>query len=1803
MQCISSIFDRSTEVHPLIFSLNAKLLTNIINQNPASVSIIYESGVGEAFLRTIRKQRIPKNPAIYASIPIHLRALGLSKSTESRVLKSPCPILATLRLFLQERNPKNAVSTSKNLGKALEELMHHSEKFKVHVVDAVVNVFKDFFSTWSKMPVPMVWLSFLRPLKYLCKIVVSILSSESHAKLFVKTELVPLLFDKIPRFLSKRRHPMFLNASTWQKFPVTVVIQMIGRSPSLLPQLFVLMNKHVEAVLDLPLLIDHKHSNELERLNQNVHNAIEKYQRHADDGERKKELLKVVQMQKSLLKKFLQQKKLHKTFAAGWEKIYSTKHEKYYFFNHISKVSRWDAPPGVCADTINSSTAAVLGWQLHTLGLLVRSKLPRKWKVELARVQASHPEVLLDLIKNMNSLRCRFRQSYAESLLAVDNADISKRATTDSLDADALGTIETSGADTNPEAACVGSIVSLAEPADATNAGVTKRSTALLAPSAPQHVAPHFLPPEDVKAVAGLQSNRTLTRYEEIKLSDQPRLLTKSELLQFLRCSRRFLSLAVRLTSMCAVAVSTKQGGDTDKLMLHVHKILQAVATTLRDSTNAVAKCSFNESITEEVDLVTLRARMYSSLMKDVLAYLYHKLIPNTMFLILLHRNDVLKDLLGHCFGAVQTAVHLRQQALLVKNLLPKFTRLQKVITTACWLAERVTAYQSLHIKSPLTSVLHRSKPLREAFGLQKFDASTCHQFIQNLHARICHIILPIWSCKALPLLLNHNGIRKFINMTQYMLEVSTVDSVQKKKTASSKKLIEKEMKNAREMANAKTQILAMGYTEARIEQAIAAVGRPDVQRIVLWLLNNAFQQTEEREVSDLELAKQMSLETSSPNALAPPSSLPPKLSLGLTPSELAQARTNFTKLRKRLVGDILRACLCYQSASWTHIKDKQSESNVTETPDVKLPAALIKVVAKADSSSQREVIKDEHNCFTSSNESQNSLVFGVTKESRKDLRSFCRCLIELMYLRVFDTDAVIQEVVRQAHKCVAQLSAPPASLPPVTPLYSVLSLLVALLLSKVTSPIAHFPLMLGLARKLTDLLDQFIRMYQKISPVNHPARSGNRSSSKGKKKQSVTTDAGDAIERPDVPVPVGWEDFVEETDENRPNRSRVSNSIKQNQASVRGDEHASANSEKRCTEQGRPWPLWISASIYVIDLVVTLPVVGAQSAECTRHLKQSARQIEICTALLKHKPRKRVYQAIVALLRRLVCRDDLVARFVELNGVQALVAALNNLLFVSDEAVDERAITFTQYILQRSCRTHQLLVGLLKQRIRTETARRLKELENQERKRRSKKRLTLQMFTKLFKFSIQRSPGAFTEAAIAVVKRCPPANTDSNVAASVTYDAMLKHSIELRTAADRDVSPALLHDDSPQPTTLVRLPVAKIPSQKIAHLVVNVIIETLVTQSSISTMLNQDPSMYFLLSILSHLVVTVPSMKAAFLTARPRLLAAMSSHAHPTKRKRESRTPSVPIKSKRRRERSKHKAQDMPASEKISSSTETNLMFAPDAKLAAKSPDLIRYLIRTFLVERDSVEKSDQKVSQAVHRLLGKVCEPVMRDAVPRKAVDQTRVNYLQRQQLRDTRDRALFSIVLSELKMLLDDKAWKLNIRSYCNIVKVIDTIVALPLTKLRRAIRSRTDKLGVAELTKSLVLQAAYKTEMLSALFNVLGTIGRHESDAMVPDFVKLTVRAAEHLTRQAALTAGAATTTLPSRNLEKGATSHSILKRVNHTPGSVTEAMLMENDIEEAIEGERAEEQSEEEEVVLSCFDSLVQLNIAHLCRVL
>ena len=1815
MQCISSIFDRSTEVHPLIFSLNAKFLTNIINQNPASVGIIYESGVGESFLRTIRKQRMPKNPAIYASIPIHLRALGLSKSTESRVLESPCPILETLRLFLQETSPKDAISTSKNLGKALEELMHHSEEFKVHVVDAVVNVFKDFYTIWGKMPVPMVWLTYLRPLKYLCKIVVSILSSESHAQLFVDTELVPLLFDKIPRFLSKRRHPMFLNASTWQKFPVTAVIQMIGRSPLLLPQLFVLMNKHVEAVLDLPLLIDHKHSDVLEKLNQNVHDAIEKHEQNADDGEKKQELLKIVQMRKSALKTFLQQKKLHKTFAAGWEKIYSTKHEKYYFFNHISKVSQWDAPPGVCADTINSSTAAVLGWQLHTLGLLVRSKLPRRWKVELARVQARHPEVSLDLIKNMNSLRSRFRQSYAESLLAVENTDSRNGASTGSLDADALGTIEAAVMDTNSEAAYAGSIESSSELKTVRNAKVAKRSTAALAPSVPQHVAPHFLPPEDEEAVAGLQSNRTLTRYEEMKLSDQPRLLTKTELLQFLRSSRRFLSLAVRLTSACAIAVSTKRGGDAENPMAYVHQILKAIATTVRDSTTAVAKCSFNKSITQEVDLVTLRARMYSSLMKDVLAYLYHKMCPNTMFLILLHQNDVLKDLLGRCFGTVKTLVRLRQQSLLVKSLVPNFSRLQKVVSTACCLAERVTAYQNLHIESPLTFVLHRSKPLRDAFGLQKFDASTCHQFIQKLHANICHVILPIWSYKALPLLLNHNGMRKFINMTQYILEVSTIDAVPKKEIASDKKSVEKttqEMENTREMANVKTQILAMGYTEARIEQAIAAVGRPDVQRIVLWLLNNVFQQIEDTEVSDLELAKQMSLEISSSNASASPSSLPPKLSLGLTPSELKQAKTNFTNLRKRLVGDIMGACLCYQSESWTHIKDKQAGSNVTEAqveqPNVIPSTAEIELPSNVDSHtgqnhpSQQEDREGEHNSFTTTEESRNSLVFGLTKESRKDLRTFCRCLIDLMYIGVLDTNAVIEEVVRQAHKCVVQLSVPPANLPPVTPLYSVLSMLVALLLSKATSPMAHFPLVLGLAKKLTNLLDRFARMHQKIIPANHLARSGSRSRSKIKKKQPMTMDPGDIIEKPGGPPspPVAWGDLVKEMEQNRTSRTRVSNSVKQKQAREGGAEHASANSQQTSSEQGQLWPMWISASLYVIDLVVTLPVVGAQSAECGRHLEQSTRQIEICTALLKHKPRVRVYQAIVSILRRLVCRDDLVARFVELNGVQALVAALNNLLFLSDDPVDERAITFTQYIMQRSCRTHQLLVGLLKQRIRAETRRRLKELGSQERKRKSKKCLNLQMFAKLFKFSIQRSPGAFIEAATAVIKRRVATKVDGSTFSSLAENSKSEDSIELRTVADRDLVPTPVavppkgsstgQVESPEMiATTLQLPVAKISSQKIAHLVVNVIIDTLVTQSSTSTMLVQDPSMYFLLSILSHLVVTVPSMKAAFLTARPRLIAAMSSRAHPAKRKREFRTTSIPIKSKRRRERSKHKAIEMSASQKNFPAAQTNSIPAPNLKLTAQSPDLIRYLIRTFLVARDNVEKSDQKVSQAVHRLLGKVCEPVMRDAVPRKAADQTLANYLQRQRLRDTRDRALFSIVLSELKILLNDKEWKLSVRSYCNIVKVINTIIALPLTKLRRAIRSRTDKLGLAELTKSLVLQAAYNTEILSALFNVLGTISCRESDAMLPDFVKIIVRAAEHLTRRSALTAGSATTMLPLRNLEKGAknetsASQSTLKRVNHTPGSVTEAMLMENDIQEAIEGERAEEQSEEEEVL-------------------
>ena len=77
---------------------------------------------------------------------------------------------------------------------------------------------------------------------------------------------------------------------------------------------------------------------------------------------------------------------------------------------------------------------------------------------------------------------------------------------------------------------------------------------------------------------------------------------------------------------------------------------------------------------------------------------------------------------------------------------------------------------------------------------------------------------------------------------------------------------------------------------------------------------------------------------------------------------------------------------------------------------------------------------------------------------------------------------------------------------------------------------------------------------------------------------------------------------------------------------------------------------------------------------------------------------------------------------------------------------------------------------------------------------------------------------------------------------------------------------------------------------------------------------------------------------------------------------------------------------------------------------------------------------------------------------------------------------------------------------------------------------------------------------------------------------------------------ALTAGSRKSFLPLQQLEKGtapqnSTSRSAFKRVGQTPGCATEAMLIENDIEETIEGERAEDESEDEEVYLCLYQSI------------
>ena len=54
-----------------------------------------------------------------------------------------------------------------------------------------------------------------------------------------------------------------------------------------------------------------------------------------------------------------------------------------------------------------------------------------------------------------------------------------------------------------------------------------------------------------------------------------------------------------------------------------------------------------------------------------------------------------------------------------------------------------------------------------------------------------------------------------------------------------------------RAVASITSQILAMGYAKACVEQAIAAVGVLDIEPLVLWLLDNEVQEPKEKAISD----------------------------------------------------------------------------------------------------------------------------------------------------------------------------------------------------------------------------------------------------------------------------------------------------------------------------------------------------------------------------------------------------------------------------------------------------------------------------------------------------------------------------------------------------------------------------------------------------------------------------------------------------------------------------------------------------------------------------------------------------------------------------------------------------------------------------------------------------------------------------------------------------------------------------------------------------------------------------------------
>ena len=54
-----------------------------------------------------------------------------------------------------------------------------------------------------------------------------------------------------------------------------------------------------------------------------------------------------------------------------------------------------------------------------------------------------------------------------------------------------------------------------------------------------------------------------------------------------------------------------------------------------------------------------------------------------------------------------------------------------------------------------------------------------------------------------------------------------------------------------RAMSSITSRIKAMGYTEACVEQAIAAVGGLDIEPLVLWLLDNEVQEPKEKAISD----------------------------------------------------------------------------------------------------------------------------------------------------------------------------------------------------------------------------------------------------------------------------------------------------------------------------------------------------------------------------------------------------------------------------------------------------------------------------------------------------------------------------------------------------------------------------------------------------------------------------------------------------------------------------------------------------------------------------------------------------------------------------------------------------------------------------------------------------------------------------------------------------------------------------------------------------------------------------------------